>query len=370
MPTSPDLACSLSLEAPVAAPVQLAARFDPASAAAVARALPAYLAPRLGAGELHFAEGPDEIVHGWETYVYRFRLRAEGPLPGPFDRPLVLRIYGSAQGVPRARREFAVQRALHLAGQPVAEPLVVEDGCGLFGSPFLIMEYLPGETLLDYLRHHKTHVLGVGVRLAEQHARLHRLPASDFPAPAGPFLERRLAEVGAFVRNYGLEGLAAGLDWLRTHRPGEPERPALLHLDFHPVNLMVAPGRPPAVLDWSEADVGDRHADVAATVLLIDSAPVENARLLDRLLDPPARWVLIRSYLAVYHRRLGLDRRTLRYYLAWAALRRLGMCGMWLRAGPQSNGCKPSSIRHLRTGHVEALQDCFRHCTGVEARVV
>jgi len=97
---------------------------------------------------------------------------------------------------------------------------------------------------------------------------------------------------------------------------------------------------------------------------------VENARLLDRLLDPAARWVLIRSYLAVYHRRLGLDRRRLRYYLAWAALRRLGVYGMWLRAGPQSNGCKPSSIRHLRTGHVEALQECFRRCTGVEARVV
>jgi hypothetical protein len=81
-----------------------------------------------------------------------------------------------------------------------------------------------------------------------------------------------------------------------------------------------------------------------------------------------ARWVLIRNYLRVYHRRPGLDRRTLRYYLAWAALRRLGVCGMWLRAGPQSNGCKPSSICNLQTGHVEALQECFRRCTGVEAR--
>src|SRR5262249_47729438 len=95
MPTSSDLVSPPTPGLSLAVPVQPAARFDPASAAAVSRALAAYLAPRLGAGELHFAEGPDEIVHGWETYVYRFRLRAEGALPGPFDRPLVLRVYAS-----------------------------------------------------------------------------------------------------------------------------------------------------------------------------------------------------------------------------------------------------------------------------------
>src|SRR5690349_5239906 len=219
MLTSNDLAYSPLVESPITAP----ARVDPSSPAAVAGALRTYLAPRLGVDDLDFAEGPDEIPHGWETYIYRFRLRAGGGLPRPFDRRLVLRIYASPQGVPRIRGEFAVQHALHLAGQPVPAPLLVEDDCGLFGGPFMIMECLPGETLLDYLRHHKLRVLRVAARLAEEHARLHRLPAAEFPLPAGRFLERRFDELRGFVRGYGLEGLAAGLDWLLRHRPEEPE---------------------------------------------------------------------------------------------------------------------------------------------------
>jgi aminoglycoside phosphotransferase (APT) family kinase protein len=342
---------------------------DPADPAAVARALRDYLAPRVGAGELQFAEGPAEIPHGWETYVYRFRLRAGRALPRPFDRPLILRIYASPQGVPRARREFAIQQSMAHHGPAVPEPLLAEQDCDLFGGPFLIMEEVPGETLLDYLRRHNLHILWVARQLAEEHVGLHRRRAEDFPYRAGPFLERRLGELHKMVLAHGLTGLKEGLDWLRAHRPEEPARPAPLHLDFHPINLMVHPDRPTVVLDWSEADVGDRHADVATTVLLLRSAPLQGASLRERLLTPLTRWALARRYLRVYGSCLPLDRRVLRYYLAWAALRRLGVCGMWLREGPQCNGCKPSSIRLVKCGHVETLQDCFRRWTGVEARV-
>jgi aminoglycoside phosphotransferase (APT) family kinase protein len=342
---------------------------DPASTAAVATALRDYLELWLGAGALTFREGPEEVPHGWETYIYRFRLRGDG-LPRSYDRRLVLRIYASPQGIPRARHEFAAQRALFRAGYPVPEPLLVEEDCGLFGGPFLIMECLPGATLLDYLRGHNTHILCVAGQLADEQVRLHQLPVEGFPAPPGPFLERQLDALRGLVRDYGLEGLTAGLVWLRVHRPDEPAAPRVLHLDYHPVNVMVHDGRPPAVLDWSEADVGDRHADVATTVLLMQTAPVHDTSLRERLLVPATRWVMIHWYLHVYDRRLGLDLRLLRYYLAWTALRRLAIGGMWLRAGPQSNGCKPSAVRHLQTGYVERLQDCFRRWTGVGAHIV
>jgi aminoglycoside phosphotransferase (APT) family kinase protein len=323
-----------------------------------------YLELRLGAGSLGFREEPEEVPHGWETYIYRFRLRGEG-LPRPYGRRLVLRIYASPQGVPRARYEFACQQALCRAGYPVAEPLLVEEDCGLFGGPFLIMECLPGETLLDHLRRHNTHILGVARQLAEQQVRLHRLSPEDFPAPPGPFLERRLDELRGLVRDYGLEGLTAGLCWLRARRPEEPAAPCVLHLDYHPVNVLVHEARAPAVLDWNESDVGDRHADVATTVVLMHTAPVEGTCVRERLLAPLTRWVLIHRYLHVYRRRLGIDLHILRYYLAWTALRRLAIGGMWLRAGPQSYGCKPSAVHHLQTGYVERLQECFRRCTGI-----
>ena len=42
-----------------------------------------------------------------------------------------------------------------------------------------------------------------------------------------------------------------------------------MHLDFHPLNVIMGPGRL-GVLDWGEADVADVHADVAATLTITD----------------------------------------------------------------------------------------------------
>jgi aminoglycoside phosphotransferase (APT) family kinase protein len=343
---------------------------DPASASAVTRGLRGYLSERLGGGEICFAEEPEEIPHGWETYIYRFRLRPADSLPRQFDRPLIVRIYASAQGVPRAQHEYTCQKSLDEAGFPVPEPLLLGEDCGVFGGPFLVMKCLPGGTLLDYLRHHNMRILWVAAQLADWHAQLHAQPVGNFPMRPGPFLKRRLNDLTEQTRSYHLTRLTAALDYLRAHPPAEPTAPCILHLDFHPINLMVDEGRPVGVLDWSEADVGDHHADVATTVMLIYTSPVEGTNLREHLLTPAVRWFLIRHDLRVYASRLGLDLRTLRYYLAWATLRRLAVYGMWLRAGPQSTGCKPSSLRHLTTGHVKNLQECCRHWTGVEARVV
>jgi aminoglycoside phosphotransferase (APT) family kinase protein len=310
---------------------------------------------------------PLEIPHGWETYVYRFRLRATAVLPPAFARPLVLRIYASPEGVPRARREFAMQRHLHQRGHAVPEPLRFEADCDLFGGPFMLMERVPGKTLLDGLRHNWTRVLAVAGQLAEQQLRLHCLPVDGFPVPPGPFLDRRLGELEALVGTHGLDGLRRGLKWLHAHRPAARAPAVVVHLDFHPVNIMDPEGRAPVVLDWSEADVADPHADVATTILLLHAAPVEKAVLAERLIAPITRCVLIHRYLNLYRRRSPLDLRTLRYYLACAALRRLAVYGMWLHAGPQANGCKPSSLRHVEPGHVGTLREDFRHCTGVEA---
>jgi aminoglycoside phosphotransferase (APT) family kinase protein len=284
-------------------------------------------------------------------------------------RPLILRIYPSRQGVPRARREFAVQRHLHQRGQAVPEPLLIEEDCGLFGGPFMLIEHIPGQTLLAGLRHDWTCVLSVARQLAELHLRLHRLPVGGFPAPPGPFLDRRLRELEALADKHGLDGLRRGLNWLHAHRPAAQGPAAIVHLDFHLVNIMDPEGRAPVVLDWSEADIADPHADVATTILLIHSAPLEKAALAERLIAPLTRWVLIHRYLRVYRLHFPLDLRTLRYYLAWAALRRLAVYGMWLHAGPQANGCKPSSIRHVESRHVGILRECFGHWTGVEARL-
>src|SRR5262249_50744593 len=146
-----------------------------------------------------------------------------------------------------------------------------------------------------------------------------------------------------------------GMNWLEEHRPSTTISPCILHLDFHPNNLIVGDASELAVLDWSHADIGDRHADVATTLLLMEAVPVALTTAWEKLLSRPARWILKRRYLRIYRRHFALDCDVLRYYSAWAALYRLCMYGMWQRAGPQVNGYKPTSLKYLTTGHLEAL---------------
>jgi aminoglycoside phosphotransferase (APT) family kinase protein len=337
----------------------------PPSVRCVDSTLSTHLAARLGLRTADFAERPALVPTGWEAYVYRFRLRTCASLPARFDRPLVLRLYAGPKGLPRARREFAAQLHAYRHGYPVPEPLLLEEESRHLGGPFIVMAHVPGQTLLERLRANWTRILAVPARLARVHARLHALPTAGFPSAGGPFLARQLDDLGRTLRTHDLGGLTAGLRWLDSHRPRESEPPSLLHLDFHPVNLVVREDGQCVALDWSEADVGDRHADLAMTTLLLDCAPVDGLGLHERLVAPFTRWLLRHRYQVVYRRCAPIDAGRLRYYLAWACLRRLATYGMWLRAGPLSNGSKPDALRRVTPGHVRQLAGYFAGLTGI-----
>ncbi|HEX5269007.1 MAG TPA: phosphotransferase [Gemmataceae bacterium] len=327
--------------------------------------LSAYLAARLGRATVEFAEPPALVPDGWEAYIYRFRPRPVAGLPRRFDRPLVLRLYAGPHGLARARREFSAQCHVFRHGYPVPEPLLLEEDSDLLGGPFLVMEQVPGPTLLDRLRTNWTRILAVPAQLARLHARLHALPPDGLANGDGPFLGRQLDELRRTTRTYDLDGLTAGLRWLNDHRPPDPDSPCLLHLDFHPVNLIARADGEGAVLDWSEADVGDRHADLAMTTLMLRCAPVEGLAAHERLVAPLTRWLLARRYRVVYRRRAPFDRERLRYYFAWACLRRLATYGMWLRAGPLTNGSKPGALGRVTPRLVRELAGWFERASGI-----
>src|SRR5262249_57263606 len=73
---------------------------------------------------------------------------------------------------------------------------------------------------------------------------------------------------------------AAPEDWIAWAGPDEPalaERlravrrrdDRLLHLDYHPLNVMVDGGRVTGVLDWANALAGDPRADLARHVTIL-----------------------------------------------------------------------------------------------------
>lgn len=69
----------------------------------------------------------------------------------------------------------------------------------------------------------------------------------------------------------------------------------LLHMDFHPLNVMISTNGP-VVVDWTRASRGDPLVDVAVTWVLLASGEVESGRL-KRLMANVGRTALLGAYL-------------------------------------------------------------------------
>jgi aminoglycoside phosphotransferase (APT) family kinase protein len=204
--------------------------------------------------------------------------------------------------------------------------------------------------------------------MAEVHARLHALPSDGFPAPPGAFLDRSFAEMHSAIVRSGLDGLAPGLEWLQRHRPPQPATPRVVHLDFHPLNLIERADGSLAILDWTYADLGDPHADVATTLLLLECAPVE-ANGPGRLIAGIGRGLLAALYRRAYQRLRPLNDGRLAYFRAWSALCRLVRYGRWLRSGPAVSGCQATLVEHLAPAFLDSLGRAFRRWSGADVRL-
>ena len=130
--------------------------------------------------------------------------------------------------------EAAAMRAAWAADYPVPE---VFDADGRD----LVMERLVGPTMLKVLGDRPWRYARIADELADLHARLAALHI-DAGGLAG-----------------GLEGAVAV-----RFEPAE----CLVHLDLHPGNVVLTP-RGPVVIDWSNAGMGPRGADVATTWILL-----------------------------------------------------------------------------------------------------
>jgi aminoglycoside phosphotransferase (APT) family kinase protein len=263
------------------------------------------------------------------------------------------------------RHELKVQKFLSDQGYPVPRPLFLEEKARVFGGPFLLMEWVPGTTMVDLLLHQWTSILWAPAGMANVHARLHQLPCRGFPRRTKRFLPHSLAALAEAIRDYDLAGLAPGLGWLERHRPAAAAEECIVHLDFHPINLIFDQAECKAVLDWGDAEIGDRHADVAATLTLMQLAPLDLPSLWDRLAAAVGKGILVHEYLRAYRKVLPIDDDRLHYYMAWAALRRLTIWGTWLHGGSRALGTKPSCVDNLHPSRLECMCRGFARASGV-----
>ena len=74
-------------------------------------------------------------------------------------------------------------------------------------------------------------------------------------------------------------------DWLRQSSDGGDR---LVHLDLHPLNVLLSAGSP-VVIDWSNAARGEALSDVALTYVLLTCAQMPGPRVL-QIAAQPAAW--------------------------------------------------------------------------------
>jgi aminoglycoside phosphotransferase (APT) family kinase protein len=70
----------------------------------------------------------------------------------------------------------------------------------------------------------------------------------------------------------------------------------LVHLDLHPLNVLVGP-RGPVVIDWSNAAIGDPNGDVALAYLLLTGGDAPGPRATKALLGA-MRGIVARRFLS------------------------------------------------------------------------
>jgi tRNA A-37 threonylcarbamoyl transferase component Bud32 len=170
------------------------------------------------------------------------------------DETRVLRRYRRR---PVPEREVAIMRYVRERGYPVPQVIDVN-------GPDLTLERIDGSTMLADLRRRPWRFRSHALTLARLHHELHAVPPPD-----------------------SLRG----------------ESDAILHLDLHPANVMLA-SNGPIVIDWANAARGDAPLDVALTAVVLAGAPV----------GAPLSWLrdrFVRAFLRQFapaEWRVGLDR--------------------------------------------------------------
>ena len=168
------------------------------------------------------------------------------------DHPFALRVFRPEQTA-MARREVAAMALARASGLPI--PAVHAEGIWR-DRPALLLTWMPGDPLLTA---HPWRAWALGVALGRTQAAIHAIPV-----PPGC-----LGEASSWI-DWGNPDDALR----RLLLESASGQHALLHLDLHPMNVLVQGRQVSAVLDWANARIGDPRADLARTASILRFAPL------------------------------------------------------------------------------------------------
>lgn len=256
------------------------------------------------------AVGPIQpVAGGWDTALWRFTTAA--------GAAHALRLFRADQA-PVVERERAGMAAAMAGGVPA--PPIEAVGAWQDRTAF-VLGWMPGDTLAAALQRRPWTAPRLGAALARVQAQLNAIeaPAALLRDTPGYWLRAVDSRDEALVER--LRSLPVA-----TNR--------LVHLDYHPLNVLTDGHDVTAVLDWTNAAAGDPRADFARTAAMLSLAPLP---------FPAVQRVGVRLVLHFLHRswaraylRLSGPLNDLSPFLAWAGTklardteRRLGQPQVW-----------------------------------------
>ena len=167
--------------------------------------------------------------------------------------------------------EFAVLKAAHASGVPVAEPIVRCTDASVIGRPFLIQTFVAGQAQArQIVRHPELAVFGdrLAADLGRTLAAIHAITPPGRDLSALPIPMHSPAKVLAASLKAALAdasqtrpALEYALTWLDAHAPATPHV-TLVHGDFRTGNYMLEGTKLAAVLDWEFTHWGDPDEDI------------------------------------------------------------------------------------------------------------
>jgi aminoglycoside phosphotransferase (APT) family kinase protein len=202
-------------------------------------------------------EQMDPMTGGANSETWLLRVSSAEP-----DRQLVLR-RPKGDNKTRFATEAAALRGASAKGVPVPTVVAHDDDDAALGSPYLITEFVQGETLARRILRDPAYD-EVRPRLAAQCgdilARIHQIPVADVPGLA-PVDSLQLLRRSLDAYEDPLPVLELGYRRLEQEPP-EPRTEVVVHGDFRNGNLIVGTEGVRAVLDWEEVHVGDGLKDL------------------------------------------------------------------------------------------------------------
>ena len=277
---------------------------DTADPALVASALGGWLAEEFGGD----ARLDGEVVpngDGFDAAIFFVRFAGEALPPG-WREPLVVRVKPSVGALDVAQREAAIQDWVADRGYPTPRVLRVFAPGKLLARPVQIMARAPGRMVLAEFQSRPWTVRRMLRSMAALHVELHTLDPAGFPD--GPdLLDNRLALTRRTADALDHAGLRRGLERVEPLLPRLREAPAAVcHGDFHPLNVLVADDAM-AVIDWSDAGIGDPAGDVARTLALLSIAHLAGSSRLEKALLRAVGPMLARTYRSAYAGLASID---------------------------------------------------------------